>query len=355
MNIGCANKKRYILNKTENEKVFRVLCIAENSYMVDMNICSGTMNVGDRGCQNIHVGKYTSIGSGVDIIVDMSHDYNSLFQGVIPEFVGESDVRNGNGQILKRIQRKGQVLIGNDVWIGNGVTLLGGVRIGNGAVVAAGSVVVKDVPPYAIVGGNPAKVIKYRFSQGIIEKLQRIAWWNWSSEEIAARKMDMQGEVEEFADKYDCNPKKFERKKDGAINGKDGKNIPLMVYFMDFEDDFPIHTNIITNFMKKYHNREAKLILCYDKRQINAAIQMERMVEILQRFKNDSTLIDVHEVASETEEEKIISEADIFITNRDMETLKRVEYADWYHVEVISGVDISVFHDRKSNEFFYVK
>lgn len=68
--------------------------------------------------------------------------------------------------------------IGNDVWMGNGVTIVQGVTIGDGAVLAAGAVVVKDVPPYAIVGGVPAKVIRYRFSPEIIEKLLRLKWWN---------------------------------------------------------------------------------------------------------------------------------------------------------------------------------
>jgi acetyltransferase-like isoleucine patch superfamily enzyme len=68
--------------------------------------------------------------------------------------------------------------IGNDVWIGEGTTIIGGVKVGDGAVVAARSVVTKDVPPYAIVGGVPAKIIKYRFSEELVEKLLEVKWWN---------------------------------------------------------------------------------------------------------------------------------------------------------------------------------
>ena len=67
--------------------------------------------------------------------------------------------------------------IGNDVWIGTGAILLDGVTIGNGAIVAAGAVVNKDVPPYAVVGGVPAKIIKYRFSEEIVKKLEESRWW----------------------------------------------------------------------------------------------------------------------------------------------------------------------------------
>ncbi len=82
---------------------------------------------------------------------------------------------------------KGNIEIGNDVWIGYGSTILSGVQVGNGAVIGANSNVVGDVPPYAIVGGNPARLIKYRFDATTIESLQRIAWWNWDHKLVVER------------------------------------------------------------------------------------------------------------------------------------------------------------------------
>lgn len=73
---------------------------------------------------------------------------------------------------------KGDITIGSDVWIGANVTIMDNVSIGNGAIIAAGSVIVKDVPPYAIVGGNPAKIIRYRFSESQITALEKIQWFN---------------------------------------------------------------------------------------------------------------------------------------------------------------------------------
>ncbi len=78
--------------------------------------------------------------------------------------------------------------IGNDVWVGSNSTILGGVTVGDGAVVAAGAVVTKDVPPYAVVGGVPAKVIKYRFTEEKIDTLLAMKWWNWSDNEIVKYK-----------------------------------------------------------------------------------------------------------------------------------------------------------------------
>jgi len=89
-----------------------------------------------------------------------------------------------NVTILTGGNHDGNVVIGSDVWIGEGVTILSGVKIGDGAIIAANSVIVKNVEPYSIVGGNPAKLIKYRFSEEQIKHLLEIKWWDWSEEKI---------------------------------------------------------------------------------------------------------------------------------------------------------------------------
>ncbi len=83
-------------------------------------------------------------------------------------------------------QKKGVTIIGNDVWIGLGATIMSGVKIGNGAVIGAKAVVAKDVPDYAVAVGNPAKVVRYRFTPQTIERLTVISWWNWELVKILA-------------------------------------------------------------------------------------------------------------------------------------------------------------------------
>lgn len=92
--------------------------------------------------------------------------------------------KNVSSGLTSNIRNNPSVNIGNDVWIGDNVIILPGVKIGDGAVVAAGGVVTRDVPPYAIVGGVPTRIIKYRFTSEQIQILERIKWWNWSDEKI---------------------------------------------------------------------------------------------------------------------------------------------------------------------------
>jgi len=93
--------------------------------------------------------------------------------------------------------------IGNDVWVGVGAMVLGGVSVGDGAVIGSGAVVLDDVPPYAVVLGNPAKVVRMRFSAAIIERLHRIRWWDWSDQEIAAEAEWFTRPIGEFVGRFD--------------------------------------------------------------------------------------------------------------------------------------------------------
>lgn len=102
---------------------------------------------------------------------------------------------------LMNLPRKGDIVIGNDVWIGYDSLIMPGVKIGDGAVIAARSVVVKDIPPYTMVGGNPAVPIKQRFSNEEIEILLSIRWWDWKIEKIT-RNIDVirNGDIQKLQD-----------------------------------------------------------------------------------------------------------------------------------------------------------
>jgi acetyltransferase-like isoleucine patch superfamily enzyme len=134
---------------------------------------------------NISIGNYCSIATGSKIYnANHSIDYfttHPLFYNPIYGYVVHDK--------LKREPKN----IGHDVWIGANVIILAGCRnIGNRAVVGAGSVVTKDIPPYAIVAGNPARIIRMRFSDDIIQKLEESNWWMYKKEELIKRKLELE-------------------------------------------------------------------------------------------------------------------------------------------------------------------
>jgi phosphonate metabolism protein (transferase hexapeptide repeat family) len=114
-------------------------------------------------------------------------------------FAGEDDE-----QEFFAWRRAHRVTIGHDVWIGHGAIVLPGRRIGDGAVIAAGAVVTKDVAPYAIVAGNPARLIRPRFSQDVAARLQALAWWNWPHDQLRAALRDFRAlSAEAFLDRHE--------------------------------------------------------------------------------------------------------------------------------------------------------
>ncbi len=129
------------------------------------------------------IGKFCSIACGAKFIFNSAnHSLSSLSTYPFPIFFEEWDLDVKN--ITKAWDNKGDIVIGNDVWIGYEAVILAGVTIGDGAIIGTRAVVTKNVPPYTIVGGVPAKPIRERFPQETIDFLLKIKWWDWSEEHI---------------------------------------------------------------------------------------------------------------------------------------------------------------------------
>ena len=131
----------------------------------------------------LKIGKFCSIACGAKFLFTSgNHAMQSLSTYPFPIFFEEwnLDARD----ICSAWDNKGDIIIGNDVWIGYEAVIMAGVTIGDGAIIAARAVVTKDVPPYTIVGGVPAKMIRKRFDDATIERLEKLRWWDWDAAKI---------------------------------------------------------------------------------------------------------------------------------------------------------------------------
>lgn len=180
------NQNNFTELETINEKVisFSNIEIGNGTY--------GPLNIWqyEPNQYSLTIGAYCSIANNVWFLLDGEHHLDTF--STYPfraRYFGENEGIS-----------KGPIVIGDDVWIGYGATILSGVRIGQGAVVAAGAVVTKDVPPYAVVGGVPAKVIKYRFSPEIIEELSKIDYSKIDETDIKVHTDDLYTSIQNVED-----------------------------------------------------------------------------------------------------------------------------------------------------------
>lgn len=133
--------------------------------------------------EKLIIGKFCSIACGTKFLFNCAnHTLKSLSTYTFPLFYEEWKLEKSN--ITTAWDNKGNIVIGNDVWIGYEAVIMAGVHIGDGAIIAARAVVTKDVPPYTIVGGTPAKEIRKRFDAEVIEQLLIQKWWDWSTDKI---------------------------------------------------------------------------------------------------------------------------------------------------------------------------
>jgi len=151
--------------------------------------------VPDDGADKLVIGSFCSIGSGAAFIMAGNQGHRADWISTFPfywmsEVEAFADARNG-------FEPAGDTVIGNDVWIGSEAIIMPGVRIGNGAVIGTRALVTRDVEPYAIVGGNPARTIRKRFDDERVRLLLDMKWWDWPDEQLAAAmKVLTSGDVE---------------------------------------------------------------------------------------------------------------------------------------------------------------
>jgi len=311
---------------------FPFLGIDMDSYIVGLSVQSGLNFDVAGGVHCIQIGKGCSLAEGITFMIDLNHDYMSLTQGDLSILDSLSPDR--------RLCRKGTILIQNDVWIGHGATIMAGVTLHNGCVVASNSVVTRDVPPYAIVGGNPAKIIKYRFTPELINGLLKIAWWDWDVNRLKERRRDFLLGVPQFVEKYLPEADK----KLNVHPALDGQGRKVILFVPDNPSPHSLYKKVLLEFLQR--DRPRAELLLYMPKEESTPEGIQEVEHILQQFEARESFITLQ--TDTMDEYSLFSSADYFITTRSPKTVHWTGIADLYSVKLLYGTDIPVFPESLS-------
>ncbi|MDD9271815.1 CatB-related O-acetyltransferase [Paenibacillus sp. GCM10023248] len=320
INVGYSDSIRTFTFKNGEKENFPLFTIGKNSYINSMDVQHSEGNE----TINIHIGNYCSFAYNIQLLVDRNHDYLSISTSPLLE-------------VNRKLKKKGQIIIGHDVWVGNEVTLLSGIHIGHGAVIGAGTIVSKDVPPYAIVTGNPMRIVRYRFDEKIIDQLLRIQWWNWSKHKIDMNKEWFGKEIEEFVDKFETN-----QIKDIAEIEMTTNSVRLL-FIPDFDDTYPIWEKVLNQYLNVFSINDDITLVLRIEQGLNFDGNVNKVIQVISAFgvERAADILVVNDSISDMR--SLFKSVDYFITNRNPCTMELVDIANLFNVTVLSGVDTPIF------------
>lgn len=320
-------------------KAFPICTIDRDSYVVDSMIYSNLPYALHEGyaCVNLHIGRFCSIADHVSFHMGDGHDYKRIAMGATKLL---ENAPHGSGK-----RQKGSIIIQNDVWIGTGATIMPGVVVHNGAVIAAGSHVTKDVPPYAIVGGNPAKVIGWRFEQDVIDRLQAIQWWYWDEEKIRENAEYFSDNTELFCNRFypeALKDREAEREipsgKEVQRRGEGEEENYLLI--PDLGCSYEVYLRVIKEFIDKFFHITGKNLLIFlTKEHLEQyASQCGELMKLVDLCRREGGRIQLAMEGEHTLYE-VFRETSDFIITRHPDTVKYSCLADYFRLRFISGAD----------------
>ena len=335
MRIPVSQNIREFLDKIGNSQE-PVFTVGRGSYIGELTFPIYEENP---ATSHILMGHFCSAADNVCFLVGANHPYKSVSNFSFDvKYVVEQIFGSIEPAPFRRPNRY-QIIIGNDVWLGQNTTILGGVKIGNGAVVGAGAVVAKDIPPYAIAVGNPARVIKYRFDEETIKKLLAVKWWNWDLKKIADN-FPLMNDVEKFLETHYSSPlENFPEDDLSRLLENFGGRV--YQFIADLRSARPLWKKVVHDFCHSYF--EKNLLVIYLGRDATEE-NFQSLAAEVNRFdghaRKNILLIDT--------EEKNFSVAALrkgthFITSRDMVTLEALDYLWNTDVKIISALDDGIF------------
>ena len=292
---------------------------------------------------HVLIGNYCQIAHDTVIEIGQNH----IFSGVSPypfdQVLGEENTFAHRAPVNKQ-----QLVIGHDVWIGSGVRIIKAVKIGNGAIIGSGSVVTKDVPPYAIVGGNPAKIIRYRFSPEIIKALDKIKWWYWPLAKVKANRQYMEN-VEEFITRFVDKSKEHQTfvpphilKKLQACHQAGGR-IFYFVPDLGAIREEAVWPAVLGQFCQKYGSQRHCLLIALRQDGSDHQARIQYLQQFMGQFPNRPEPIFFGSPDGIVRE--LLKQADYFITTKEAISSKGIDYMDTFGGGVLSGLEYDIFAD----------
>ena len=322
--------------KDENIPAYIMASLGNMSYMAGTDF---HYNLPQKA--HVLIGNYCQIAHDTVIEIGQNH----IFSGVSPypfdQVLGEENTFAHRAPVNKQ-----QLVIGHDVWIGSGVRIIKAVKIGNGAIVGSGSVVTKDVPPYAIVGGNPAKIIRYRFSPEIIKALDKIKWWYWPLEKVKANRQYMEN-VEEFIARFVDKSGEYRTPVPPHILEQlqachqAGGRIFYFVPDLGAIREEAVWPAVLGQFCQKYSHQPHCLLINLKNAGSDNQAQIQYLQQFLGQFPQRPAAI--FAISQDGIVLELLKLADYFITTKEAISSKGIDYMETFGGQVLSGLEYNIF------------
>lgn len=306
-------------------------------------LMSGTIECGVFE-RHVLVGRYSSLAENLTFNIGQNHNYRNI---TTYPFENLRHLENGDHQ-NHAAGNRGQIIIGNDVWIGDNVCLMGGVRIGNGAVIGANAVVAKDIPPYAVAVGNPARVVKYRFDEETIRRLQKIKWWNWPLEKIEAHRAFLEGgDMEGFLAVCESAYTPPNADEDGEIAATlrtlRAEQYTIYYFIPDFSADEAVWRHTLESYITSYRVQDKAALILAVSQEEEAKAPLAAIAARLAACGDDAPFIFTHMPAQGREfSPAILAASDVLITTKEDVSSRAADDAADAGLTIRYGLDPAV-------------